>query len=717
MSLVTRLHLLVVLAVLPAIGIQGWDELILRRDREVQVRAEALRLAQSAAGELDGILDGARTLLLSLAAAPSVRRQDAVACRQLVTELAHGIEKYVAVGAVDGSGRWFCAGDDVPVASLDASGTAWFETGRKGEGFAVGTYTQNPLTGRGVLPMTLPFAGPDGRTGGLVHASLDLAWLSRHFAARVLPPGATLAVTSRDGSPILRLPEAAQVGQPVREELRWMLAADRPGVLAGIDDDASRIIAYVPPAATTNRSLLVIVSLSPREALPELATASWRGLLLIGSCLLLALAAAHFAGRAFIVQPVEALLRAAERWRAGDFGARAGLADRHSELARLGAAFDGMAASLEAHEAQMQETLEALKESEARFRQFAENSHDVLWIFDRQRNRHDYISPAFAQIWGRSGDALLRGEIAFLDTVHPDDRAKVEKALPEVLGGREVALTYRIVRPDGGIRWIRDSGFPIRDGAGRIVRAGGICRDVTEWAMITQERERSLRERELMLREINHRVKNNLQVIISLLRLQANRSGSDEVRDAFDEACGRVSTITELHSALFEGTQISTLDFGSYLHELCARLEAGMRGARVGEIRIEVDSQPGSAIDLDRAVPLGLIVNELVTNAIRHGLADRHGGTVQVRFRPDGDRYVLSVHDDGPGIVANGETVLEQGLGMQLVHGFVKRLQGTLTIDGTHGFEAVVNFPARSERHRRETGPEPRPEADPALPP
>jgi PAS domain S-box-containing protein len=706
MSLVARLYLLVLLAVLPATVVQAYDALMLRQEREAQVRAEALRLAQSAASELDGILDGAHTLLVSLAHAPAVRGRDAAACSQLMTALSRDIVKYVALGALDAAGRWFCAQGGLPAAGLDAAGRPWFETGWKREGFAVAGYTMSQVVGRAVLPMTLPFTDRDGRAAGLVRASLDLDWLGRHFAARALPRGATITVTGHDGTLILRLPEREQVGQPMREGFRWMLTADAPGTLEGAGaDGSSRVVAYVPPAATASRALLVTVALSPREALPSLAAATWRGALSILLCVALALGAARFAGQAFVLRPIEALLRAAERWRAGDLGARVGLSGGRSELTRLGAAFDDMAAVLEAHEHDSRRTLAALQESEARFRQFAENSHDLLWIFNRQESRTEYVSPAFAEIWGRSGDALLKGEIAFLATVHEEDRARVAAALPDALAGKETSLTYRIIRPDGQIRFVRDSYFPIRDGSGRIVRVGGIARDVTEATTAAAERERSLRERELMLREINHRVKNNLQVITSLLRLQAGRSSSHEVQEAFDEACGRVSTITELHSALFEGAQISTLDFSSYLHELCARLEAGARSAPAGEVRIEVEAEAGATVDLDRAVPLGLIVNELVTNAIKHGLADQHGGTVQVRFLRRDEHYRLSVRDYGPGVGMDGQAVIEEGLGMQLVRGFVKRLQGTLAIHGQGGFEAVVDFPAWPERHRPEMSP------------
>ena len=105
---------------------------------------------------------------------------------------------------------------------------------------------------------------------------------------------------------------------------------------------------------------------------------------------------------------------------------------------------------------------------------------------------------------------------------------------------------------------------------------------MTDWKLALEERERNLQDRELLLREVNHRVKNNLQVIISLMRLQAGRSDNEEVRAAFEEACGRVSTITELHVDLFAGADIGALDFGAYLHALCRRLETTVAGRRRG---------------------------------------------------------------------------------------------------------------------------------------
>lgn len=693
MSLVARLYLLVALAVLPAIGIQLYNELTLRKHREAQVRDEALRLAEFSASELNGVLAGARTLLVSLSSTAAVLDQDAVGCQTLMEELDPRLPQYAALGAAKADGTWFCATGALP--SQTITPTAERTSGADdGSDLLVGSFAHSGAGGRALLPITLPVRDPSGRVTGYVGLGLDLHYLQLQYLRRPMPPGASISVVDREGTLIVRVPNAELIGQPMRDGSRWILNADRAGTLVGPGpDDVDRIVGYVPPAAMVGHSLGVSVGLSAQNAMQAINAAQRRGLVLIAAGLLLALAAARVAGRLFILRPIEALLRAAARWRAGDFSARVHLVGQRSEFSRLGDAFDGMAASFEAHEREMRATTAALQVSEARFRQFAENSHDVLWIFDRRVARFDYLSPAFAEIWGRPAEEVLAGEVNFLATLHPNDRERAAAARPAILAGEQVVVTYRVVRPDGTIRWVRDSGFPIRDDTGAIIRAGGICRDITVWKAIEQERERTLAERELMLREINHRVKNNLQVMTSLLRLQASRGASQEIRDAFEEACGRVSTITELHVGMFHGAQVGTLDFGTYLHELCRRLEATLADVQSGAVQIHVEAEAGP-VDLDRAVPLGLIVNELVSNATKHGFADSRQGSVEVRFHRIDGVYRLRVWDEGPGSAMSGTAILQQGLGQQLIEGLVRRIKGCLVIGDGPGFEATVEFPA-----------------------
>jgi PAS domain S-box-containing protein len=122
----------------------------------------------------------------------------------------------------------------------------------------------------------------------------------------------------------------------------------------------------------------------------------------------------------------------------------------------------------------------ALKDSEERFRQFAEHSSTVLWILDLETRQLEYLSPAYETIWGEPLEAALGDPEHWIRTIHPDDRARASTSIERVLQGEEGTQEYHIIRPDGGVRWIRDTFFPIRDEQGRVRRAGGIAQDLTQ---------------------------------------------------------------------------------------------------------------------------------------------------------------------------------------------------------------------------------------------
>ena len=157
-SLVARLYLLVALAVLPAIAIQGYNELELRRERDGQVHAEALRLAEFAASELDGRLSEARTLLLSLARSSSIQEGDADVCGRLLTDLGRDLVDYTGLGAIDLAGRSRCSQPEPLI------GGEWRRSAAGGlkDGFHVGSFTSGTAGGPGFLPITLPFEDGDG---------------------------------------------------------------------------------------------------------------------------------------------------------------------------------------------------------------------------------------------------------------------------------------------------------------------------------------------------------------------------------------------------------------------------------------------------------------------------------------------------------------------------------------------------------------------------
>jgi PAS domain S-box-containing protein len=123
---------------------------------------------------------------------------------------------------------------------------------------------------------------------------------------------------------------------------------------------------------------------------------------------------------------------------------------------------------------------EALRQSEERFRRFAENSTSVAWIVERASMRLEYVSPAFERVWGEKPDRILEDLCLWLDTIHPEDRAVAARAMERARNGEAWTAEYRIVRPDGAVRWIHDTCFPIPDETGRVARVGGLAQDITQ---------------------------------------------------------------------------------------------------------------------------------------------------------------------------------------------------------------------------------------------
>ncbi|HEY0837549.1 MAG TPA: histidine kinase dimerization/phosphoacceptor domain -containing protein [Azospirillum sp.] len=202
----------------------------------------------------------------------------------------------------------------------------------------------------------------------------------------------------------------------------------------------------------------------------------------------------------------------------------------------------------------------------------------------------------------------------------------------------------------------------------------------------------ALREREVLLRELQHRVKNNLYVVTSLLGLQANRIDDDRARQALAEVQGRVHVIGLAYGILQGSQDISRFDLGAYLADLCRTLLAGAGGVG-GPVTLDLDLQPAQ-VDLQVGVPLGLIVNEIVSNSLQHAFGPQ-GGTVTLAVRQTGDRIELTVGDDGRGMDPAGVQGRPGSLGRKLIAALAVQIQGTLTRPpAARGVRYHLSFPA-----------------------
>jgi PAS domain S-box-containing protein len=225
-----------------------------------------------------------------------------------------------------------------------------------------------------------------------------------------------------------------------------------------------------------------------------------------------------------------------------------------------------------------------------------------------------------------------------------------------------------------------------------------ILRDVTQRRAADEKIRASLREKEVLLQEIHHRVKNNLQVVSSLLSLQSRGVLDEDTRQKFKESQNRVHSMALIHEQLYQSPSLSEINYPQYIRQLAAHL---FRSYRVSSSRIELQTYIDDLrLGVDVAVPCGLIINELVSNSLKYGFPNGRGGVIRIELhrQPEG-RATLSVVDNGVGLPEEVGFWNTQTLGLRLVGTLVKQLEGNVEVDRSKGTSVHVTFQLGSTAH------------------
>jgi two-component sensor histidine kinase len=243
-------------------------------------------------------------------------------------------------------------------------------------------------------------------------------------------------------------------------------------------------------------------------------------------------------------------------------------------------------------------------------------------------------------------------------------------------------------------------------GHGFLGRKGHIARLRDELALEREARARAdafiaetLEERNLLLGEIHHRVKNNLQVIVSILRLQAGRAADASVKEALQRALDRVQTISAAHERLYKSSDFRSADASAYFRDLVSFLGDSLRVAGGSDVEFALDVDP-VPLDTDRCINCGLIINELVTNAVKHAFPDdgegkpRIGKRVTITMKAVGAEYALSVADNGTGMARENLEGNRGSLGMRMVHSLAHQLRAHLEYSSEGGSTFRLRFKA-----------------------
>ncbi|AZO56387.1 HWE histidine kinase domain-containing protein [Mesorhizobium sp.] len=313
--------------------------------------------------------------------------------------------------------------------------------------------------------------------------------------------------------------------------------------------------------------------------------------------------------------------------------------------------------SLESRLSEVEAALREHTRAELRFREceeglrgFGEASSDVLWIRDAETLQWEYLTAAFETIYGLSRAEALAGDnfSSWIDLIVAEDRQRVEAQIQRIRDGERVTFEYRICRPkDGGIRWLRDADFPIRDDTGKVAHIGGVGRDIT----LQKQAEEA---RQLRFAELQHQVRNTLAVIRSIVRRTMEKSISLEEANAHLE--GRINAFARVQAAITRNPA-GGIDLAAIIAE-----ELRAAGAKEGDgLTI---SGPQQALHPKAAETIGLAVHELATNALKYGALSHRAGSVDVQWRIEGDALRFAWSESGMHSLKSSE---RQGFGSEVL--------------------------------------------------
>jgi PAS domain S-box-containing protein len=348
-----------------------------------------------------------------------------------------------------------------------------------------------------------------------------------------------------------------------------------------------------------------------------------------------------------------------------------------------------------------EKAMEALRRSEKRFRDITENTVEWIWEVDTQ-GKYTYASPVVEKILGYKSEEVLMKH--FYDLFHPEDREELKAKAFEIFAAKVPFQEFinRNMHKEGNIVWLSTSGIPILDEAGKLLGYRGSDINITERKKAEDKIQASLKEKEVLLQEIHHRVKNNMQIISSLLRLQSRQTDEKKEVDMLLESQNRIRSMALIHEKLYQSEDLAHVDFNEYIRDLTKGL---FRSYRAGTDKIVFRADLEDAlIGIDTAIPCGLIVNELVSNALKHAFPGGRKGEIQIGFRRIGDlesgiqhenseMFELKVRDNGIGMPQDMDFRNTESLGLRLVSTLSEnQLQGAIHLTGRGGTEFQIRF-------------------------
>lgn len=342
---------------------------------------------------------------------------------------------------------------------------------------------------------------------------------------------------------------------------------------------------------------------------------------------------------------------------------------------------------------ELEKKVKDLEESRQSYRMLAENFPGIVYrVYLRENNRRQFFNTAALSTTGYVEEDLTEPFLSPQSSIIlPVDRERVVKLVESAIAeNKPFAVEFQIKHKNGNILWMLEQGKPIYGEDNKPLYVEGVIFDITERKKAQKQIEASLKEKEILLREIHHRVKNNLQIISSLLGLQSISIKNKAYLEMFKDSQNRINSISLIHDKLYRSKDLAEIDFKEYIKDLTTKLYqtyAG-KGSRI-KLILNIDNV---TLGIDQAIPCGLIINELITNSFKHAFPQDRAGEIKISLRRIVEHIELIASDNGIGIPDRIDFQKTQSLGLHLVTILVDQLNGRIDLDRSGGTEFKIIF-------------------------
>lgn len=336
------------------------------------------------------------------------------------------------------------------------------------------------------------------------------------------------------------------------------------------------------------------------------------------------------------------------------------------------------------------ETELALQASQEQLRLALRVAHAGIWTWDLKTNENRWSEELWA-LYSLEKESVEPCYESWIKTIVPEDRegaaARVNNASLE---GSAFDSEWRVLTGDGSLRWLLSRGSPEKDQTGVVIRYIGVVIDITE-RKVAEERIRGLLARkELTLREVHHRIKNNMEAMSSFLLIQADMVDNPVASPILRDAVRRLRSMMLLYAQLYVSSEEGSLEAERYIAPLVDDILKGFPEHAAINVVMEIDR---IVLDASRLQALGIIVNELISNVIKYAFPEGRQGTLALRARLQGGMVTFLIEDDGVGLPEGVDFGTTAGFGLRVVAGMAEQLRGRIRIEGGQGARYVLEFP------------------------